>query len=75
MIPGRATEKLGTKNVEKRPDEKAKCPSEVEQPRMVCSKLTLLFNLKAEFALRSTVLFYGPIQIFSVPFTASCHMF
>jgi len=54
---------------------KTKCRSEAEQTRLVHSKLTLLFKSKAEFALNSTILLYGPLWIFTVSFTASCRMF
>lgn len=66
---------LRTKNVGKRPDGKTKCPSVVEQTRVVYFKLTLLFNSKTEFALRSTVLLYGPAWIFTVSFATICLIF
>lgn len=59
----------------KRPDGKTKCPSVVAQTRVVYFKLTLLFNSKTEFALRSTVLLYGPAWIFTVSFAAICLIF
>lgn len=63
------------KNVGKRPDGKAKCPSEVEQTRVAYFKLTLLFNSETEFALRSTVLLYGPAWTLTISFVTICLIF